>query len=597
MSHVVATAGHVDHGKSTLIRALTGIEPDRWAEEKRRGLTIDLGFAWTTLPSGKEVSFVDVPGHERFLGNMLAGLGPAPVVCFVVAADEGWQAQSSDHRDAVAALGIDRGVIVLSRVDRAADRVDAVTQEVRRELAQTGLRDAPVVAVSATEGTGLGRLREALDRVLDSAPAPVASGRLRLWIDRAFSVKGAGTVVTGTLTESTLRPELALTAIGESSVAVTVRGLQSHNQSAGTLTPTTRAAVNLRGVSADQIGRGHVVVTPNAWPMTREFDIRRVTGPLFTQAPTEPVLHVGTAALPARLRPLDDHHARLRIEREIPLIPGDRLILRYPTGEVVLGGAIVLDVNPHPFTRRGEAARHTEWLRTLPDDGDPIALVAHHGAVAKTRLLQLALVQEDTTPDNRSVIEMAGWWVHEEQLATWVQTLRGAVARTHTQNPMSPGLASGVVTELLGVADPSLVHAVIARCHLVTRNGYLSDPAHSPDLGAAESGVQNLEQRLAAHPFNAPEAQDLESWGLGPRELATAERMGRVVRLADGVVVLPGTPALAMRELAKLDQPFTTSQARQALGTTRRVAIPLLEHLDARGWTTRVDTGHRRINR
>src|SRR6478609_303052 len=165
--HVIATAGHVDSGKSTLVRALTGMEPDRWEEERRRGLTIDLGYAWTALPSGRDVAFVDVPGHERFLGNMLAGIGPAPVVCFVVAADEGWQAQSGDHRDAVVALGIEHGVIVLSRSDRATEQRRAeVLARTRAELAGTGLRDVPAVAVSAIDGTGLDELRTALDDVL-----------------------------------------------------------------------------------------------------------------------------------------------------------------------------------------------------------------------------------------------------------------------------------------------------------------------------------------------------------------------------------------------------------------------------------------------
>ncbi|MGO9354657.1 MAG: GTP-binding protein, partial [Mycobacterium sp.] len=171
-TYVVATAGHVDHGKSTLIRALTGMEPDRWEEERRRGLTIDLGFAWTSLASGRQVAFVDVPGHHRFLGNTLAGLGPAPVVCFVVAADEGWQAQSSDHRDALAALGIRHGLIVITRADRAPENAAGVLEQAREELSETGLRDAPGVIVSAVDGSGLTELGATLDRVLSQLPTP-----------------------------------------------------------------------------------------------------------------------------------------------------------------------------------------------------------------------------------------------------------------------------------------------------------------------------------------------------------------------------------------------------------------------------------------
>ncbi|WP_047691044.1 selenocysteine-specific translation elongation factor [Kocuria sp. ZOR0020] len=598
MSHVVATAGHVDHGKSTLIRAVTGIEPDRWAEEKRRGATIDLGFAWTTLASGREVSFVDVPGHERFLGNMLAGLGPAPVVCFVVAADEGWQAQSSDHRDAVAALGINRGVIVLSRVDRAPERVEQVAREVRQELAATGLHDAPVVAVSAVDGTGLEEFRTVLDAVLASTPEPDPTDRVRLWVDRAFSIKGAGTVATGTLGAGTVSVDQTLSLIGDTSASVTVRGLQSHNSTTPRLLPVTRAAINLRGVSADQISRGEALVTLGAWPTAHEFDLRRTTGPAFTEVPTGVVVHVGSAAFPARLRPFDDHHARLRIDRSIPVIPGDRVVLRYPAGEVVLGGGRILDIDPHPLTRRGDSARHTAWLRSLPDDGDATPLVIRHGAVSTNRLKQLGLLKDSSAePASTEVLELAGWWVHRPQLTSWVEAVRSAVAEAHRKNRMAQGLAVGAATEVLGIADPALVQAVIARTDLAQANGYLAQPTHAPDLGPGEAGLQALEQHLSDHPFEAPEAYDLQGWGLGPKELATAERLGRVLRLGDGVVVLPATPALAMRELAKLPQPFTTSQARQAWGTTRRVAIPLLEHLDARGWTTRLDGSLRQIKR
>ena len=187
-THVVATAGPVDHGKSTLIRALTGMEPDRWEQERVRGLTMDLGFAWTTLSSGREVSFVDVPGHERFIGNAIVGLATAPIVCFVVAADEGWSTQSGEHRDAIAALGIRHGLIVVTKTDRAPDLVAATMARARSEFALTGLRDAPIVAVSVAQGKGLDDLRLTLELVLTATPDADRSARLRLWIDRGFSV-------------------------------------------------------------------------------------------------------------------------------------------------------------------------------------------------------------------------------------------------------------------------------------------------------------------------------------------------------------------------------------------------------------------------
>ncbi|WP_048556746.1 selenocysteine-specific translation elongation factor, partial [Nostocoides japonicum] len=371
--HVVATAGHVDHGKSTLVRALTGMEPDRWEEERRRGLTIDLGFAWTTLPSGRDVAFVDVPGHERFLGNMLAGLGPAPVVLFVVAADEGWRAQSGDHRDAVEALGIDAGVVVLSRADLApVGRVAEVLAQVREELAGTGLRDAPAVVASGTTGAGLDALRSTLDEVLGRQPAPPESARVRLWVDRAFTVTGAGTVVTGTLPAGSIASGDALELLGPGSAGagfpwsrrdidhdnltpaagrtVVVRGLQSEGRALPVARPVSRVALNLRGIPAADVRRGDALVSPGAWRSTSLVDIRRVSGPPLDTVPERLGVHVGTAAVRARVRPLGVDHARLTLARPLPLTPGDRLVLRDPGSGLVAGGQ-VLDVEPPAFRR------------------------------------------------------------------------------------------------------------------------------------------------------------------------------------------------------------------------------------------------------
>ncbi len=225
--HVVATAGHVDHGKSTLVRALTGIEPDRWAEEHRRGLTIDLGYAWTTLPSGDDLAFVDVPGHERFIGNMLAGLGPAPAVLLVVAADEGWRAQTAEHLAAVDALGLTHGLLVVTRSDLS-DPGPALA-EARDRVRGSSLAGSPAVAVSARTGDGLDALRSALERLVAELPAPRPDRRLRLWVDRSFTIRGAGTVVTGTLGEGTIAAgdDLVLHDHTGSVRRVTVRGLQS----------------------------------------------------------------------------------------------------------------------------------------------------------------------------------------------------------------------------------------------------------------------------------------------------------------------------------------------------------------------------------
>lgn len=597
--HVIATAGHVDSGKSTLVRALTGMEPDRWEEERRRGLTIDLGYAWTTLPSGQDVAFVDVPGHERFLGNMLAGIGPAPVVCFVVAADEGWQAQSSDHRDAVAALGIEHGVVVLSRADRASrQQVTDVLARTRTELAGTGLKAAPAVVVSAINGTGLAELRAAFDGVLAHVPPPTTGGRVRLWVDRSFTITGSGTVVTGTLAAGTIVQGDELSLLGRfGSRPVVVRGLQSRDTSYTSVGPVSRVALNLRGVSAADIRRGDALLTSAAWPTTSIVGIQRTTGVAYTDVPEQLTMHFGTASVPARLRPFGADHARLVLERNLPLVLGDRLVLRDPGGRSVLGGARILDADPPVLRRRGDGAKWAQRLAGMDPAGDVLGEVAARGAVRVEILRRLGLlVGKDAEPPS-GVHVIDDWWVHSPMLEAWQHQLRSAVQSMQEQDPLAAGLSMGAARDLLKLPDEKLLPHIVCRAGLAQDGGHFRMPGSQGELGGIEPAVAELERRLTADVFRAPEADELAALGLGTRELAAAERAGRLLRLRDGVVLLPTAPALAMRTLASLDQPFTTSQARQALGTTRRIAVPLLELLDFRGWTQRLDAGHRRVSR
>jgi selenocysteine-specific elongation factor len=607
---VIATAGHVDHGKSTLVGALTGMEPDRWAEEKKRGLTIDLGFAWTTLPSGREIAFVDVPGHEKFLANMLAGLGPAPIACFVIAADKGWQAQSSDHRDAIAALGITRGLVVITRADIDPDAVETTRAQVSTQLRGTPLEDAPIVTVSATTGDGLPELITVLDEVTAAAEPPATSARVRLWIDRAFTIKGAGTVVTGTLTAGTLHTGDTLYLHGEAvDRTATVRGLQSRNSSVAEVAPQARVAVNLRDTPAEDLHRGDALLTPDVWPIVEAFDVRRTMGEALNAGVRELMAHIGTAAVSVHLRAFDADHARITLERRLPLQVGDRIVLRAPGSRNVYAGLLVLDVDPPELSRRGAGARRGRELAERPVEGDILAEVARRGAVERAVLVRfgLAVPGEGALPPEVTVV--GGWLVHEPARAAWVEATKSLVARELKARPMSEGVPIKAIAEALrrtslplpesssGAATRTLLATIIVRAGLETADGMVRPPGHTADLGAAEAGIAEIERRLAADPFSAPEADDLRELGLGARELAVAEKAGRVLRLGDGVIVSPRTPAQAMRVLAGLEQPFTTSRARQALNTTRRTVIPLLEHLDSRGWTRRLDTTLREVVR
>ena len=588
--YVVATAGHVDHGKSTLVRALTEMDPDRWEEEKRRGLTIDLGFAWTTLPSGADVAFVDVPGHEKFLGNMLAGVGPAPVVLFVVAADEGWQAQSTDHRDALRALGVEHGIIALTRSDRAT--VDR-TAEIRTQLAGTPLADAPIIPVSAPTGDGIAALRQALDEVLAAAPVPDEQAPVRLWVDRAFSVKGAGTVVTGTLAAGTLRVGDSLkvaTAGGER--AVEVRGLHSENRAEDSLGPVTRAAVNLRGADAADIHRGDVLLTPGAWRLVDHLDVRRTFGAELDGLPDNLVVHTGTAGVEAHLRPLSADFARISLAHPLPLRLLDRFVVRSPGGRHVVAGVEAVDLRPPELNRRGAARHRAEELSAQDSFRDPASYLRRVGFA---RLDDLDRDGFATTAPPQGIIAFRDWWIAASQVTRWKQALTHALQAHTAAHPLAPGMPRKAAMDALGLQEEGLLGLAIAAAKAESSEGVLRLPGQQAGLGAAERGVAAIEERLKVEPFAAPEADDLTELGLGPKELAAAERAGRLLRLKQGIVLLPSAPEEARRRLAGLEQPFTLSAARKVLGTTRRVAIPLLEYLDAQRITRRGDGGQRTL--
>jgi selenocysteine-specific elongation factor len=580
--HVLATAGHVDHGKSTLVRALTGMEPDRWAEERRRGMTIDLGFAWTTLPSGDTVAFVDVPGHERFVPNMLAGVGPVPAAMIVVGADEGWMPQSAEHLAALHALDVRHGLLVVTRADLA-DPAPA-TAGALREIAATSLGEVEAVSVSPVTGAGLDDLRSALGRLVDRLPAPDVDAPVRFWIDRSFTITGAGTVVTGTLGAGRLRPGDELELIG-SARPVRIRGLQSLGAPADEVTAPARVAVNLRGIGKDTVKRGGALLTPGRFRVTDLIDVR-VHGDPVADLPATLTLHAGSAAVPVRLRPLGADTARLRLHVPLPLRIGDRVLLRDPGRHHVAGGVTVLDVVPPGLTRRGAAAARAAELSGM--DGVPDLV----GELRRRRLVRRDdLARMGVTADADAV---AGQWLADpEHWARLRDRLTEEVARHAREHPLEPGAPVEALRHRLGLPDRTLVEALVGP-PLVRRGGRVSAGAPSvpTELVAA---VDRAFDAMADRPFAAPEAYRLAELGLGHRQLGAAVRAGLVVQLAENVILRAGAPERAVQTLAGLPQPFTLSEARRALDTSRRVIVPLLEHLDSTGVTRRLPDDRRTV--
>ena len=637
---VIATAGHVDHGKSALVRALTGMEPDRWAEEKRRGLTIDLGFAWMTLPGGERLAFVDVPGHERFVPNMLAGVGPVPAVLVVVAADGGWMPQSAEHLAVIDAVGIRHGLLAVTRADLA-DPGPAMRQALGY-LARSGLGQPEAVAVSAVTGDGLPELRAALARLVASLPVPDAGAPVRLWVDRSFSIRGSGTVVTGTLPAGTIATgqELLLTP---SMRPARIRGLEMLNERVASVTGVARVALNLRGIPADVPARGMALVEAGRWTMTKLIDVRlspvSCPPPGTARLPEETTLHIGSARTLARVRPLGVPVpagtcgtsspsgpaepagvaiARLTLRDALPLHVGDRVLLRDPgrlDGRIL--GATVLDVAPPAVARRGAAAAAGHELAVWPDHPSAADLLRRHGLLRSGALAAMGV----TGGANPETPVSGDWLADPARWADLRRRLAEAVAAHARSDPLAIGMSPEAARAALGLPDRTLLEALVrppldlpadlgGPAQVRLTGGYLRlVPQESPEpqepRKLAEpasslpprvvSGIRAVLTDLARAPFLAPEAGRLEDLGLDQRALAAAARAGLLLRVSEQIVLAPGAEAEAARVLARLPQPFTTAEARQALGTTRRVAIPLLEYLDRARITQRLPDDRRRM--
>ena len=589
--HVIATAGHVDHGKSTLVKALTGSDPDRLAEEHDRGLSIELGYCWTSLPGAGEVAFVDVPGHERFVGTMLAGIGPVPAVLLVVAADDPWMPQAAEHLAALDALDVQHGVVAVTRSDLADPR--PMVARAQQELSRTSLSGSTVVPVSAVSGRGLDELRDQLVRLTTALPSPAPTADVRLWVDRCFHVRGAGTVVTGTLPAGTVTE-------GDELVAGTrgyrVRSVQSLGRPVRTVSGVARVALNLAGDARSELDRHSVLVTPGAWRDTVVVDVRLTTGTGTPDAPPRrPLLHIGAAAVPAYLRPLGEGLARLTLDRPVPLRIGDRALVRDP-GSRRLWGVTVLDPAPPPLTRRGAAATRAADLAGVTGEPDGAAEVERRGVVRLDTLRRLgatvgAGLGASATPD--------GWLVGAAEADRLRRAMTDLVAAYDDMAGLDPGIPLTTLAERLEVPSAEIVrHLVAPPMRLVQGRVTMREEPVGPALPAPLGrAVDQVSADLTEQPYAAPTANRLREVGLDPKGVAAAVRAGRLLHLGEGIVLLPGADDRAVELLATLDQPFTTSDARTRLGTTRRVVLPLLSHLDRRGRTRRLPDDRRTVVR
>jgi selenocysteine-specific elongation factor len=587
---IIGTAGHVDHGKSTLVLRLTGRDPDRLAEEKARGLTIDLGFAWAEL-AGDTVGFVDVPGHERFIKNMLAGVGGIDVALFVIAADEGWMPQTEEHHAVLDLLGIRQGVIALTRVDIAdPDLVELVQLDVADRIAGTAMDGWPMVPVSGLTGEGIAELTAALAAALDDAGKPRDSGRPRLWVDRSFVIAGAGTVVTGTLVGGTVRQGDEL-ELWPQAAPVRVRSVQSHERNVTEIGPGSRTALNLAGIDRVDVQRGAMLAKPGHFRRTKAViaDLRAVRG-LGSEVTDRGAYHahIGSGTFPVRLRLLssktlaDPGAALLRFSEAIPLVQGDRLILRETGRKAVVAGGTVLD--PHPASLRMADLR--AGVGALRDSAGEDADTRAGALVAARGTASLAELAMDTGGGTvRDALVAGGVAMSRDAVAGSSDRIAAAVAAFHEANPLRPGMPKAAISSQAGLPAP-LVDAVVATVpDLVDEGSTVRTASFGGGWGERqEAALQVGATALRDAGLAAPRARDL---GMDDETLHAAVRSDRLVRVADDLVYLPEQIDEIRRRLGDLPDGFTVAEFRDALGMTRRQAVPLLEWLDRTSVTSR----------
>ena len=610
---VIGTAGHVDHGKSTLVKALTGIDPDRLKEEKEREMTIDLGFAWLTLPSGNTVSIVDVPGHEAFIKNMLAGVGGIDAAMLVIAADEGIMPQTREHLAILDLLQVKGGLVALTKSDLVdAEWIEMVTMDIRQALAETVLANTKIIPVSSKTRQGLDDLLRELDRLLQVVSPKNDFGKPRLPIDRVFSIAGFGTVVTGTLMDGSfaIGQEVEIVPSGKRG---RIRGLQSHKEKLERATPGNRVAINLSGLSVDELLRGEVVALPGTIAATTLLDARLE----YLAAAPKPLAHnaevdffVGAAEVPARVRLLDHEQLKpgetgwvqLHLAHPVALAKNDRFIIRFPSPSITVGGGVIVDPRATTRHRRFKPDVVTR-LETLAR-GTPDEIVMQFLAARGTTPISIKEIASGTgmnvetiapvlgsdsvvTLGTGNYIGAAGWQALTDKIG-------GTLNDYHRQYPLRAGLPREELKSRLGFTPrvfDQVVERAVAENVLVAAEDVLRRPdfavTFSPDL---QRKIAALFAQFERAPYAPPSAQEAET-AIGGEALNALVARGELVRLNEATVLSPKAFE-AMRDWViatiRAQGQVTAGQVRDQFDTSRKYAIALMEYLDEKRVTKRV---------
>ena len=604
MSFVVGTAGHIDHGKSTLITALTGIDPDRLAEEKRRGMTIDLGFAHMRLPSGREIGIVDVPGHARFMRNMLAGAHGLDAVLLVVAADEGVMPQTREHLDIIDLLEVKRGLVVLTKADLVDEEwLGLVTTEVAQAVKGTALETADVVRVSAVSRQGLDELVSRLDALLSAAPSRSDAGRPRLPVDRAFSMSGFGTVATGTLVDGVLRVGDEVEVVPGGRLA-RIRGLQQHNRAVDSAVPGSRVAANLGGVEKSDIARGDVLAHPNTVPAVRRVDaavrvLPSAPGPVRHGA--ELLLHTGTAEVTCRvimlgadeIAPGGQGWVQLYLDRPVAAMPRDRFVLRLPSPPATVAGGSFVDVNPRKHPRHDSAVRDSLARRA---SGNVLQeeLRKYPRGVGVAALLK-ASTAERAELERLSAKRVGEWIYSNEAWTALAARATGELDAYHAAHPLRPGMPREELRSRLAVPPAAfgpLVAGLVGEGRAVESEGALAAPGHEVAIETGRGPASALLDLLREQRFAPTSLGELKQRTSATEEMVRAlAQRGDIVRLGEDVAFSRDAydAAVALvREIVAATGSVTVAQLRDRMGASRRPVLALLEHLDSQRITRRL---------
>jgi len=627
---VVGTAGHVDHGKSTLVEAITGTHPDRLKEERDREMTIDLGFAWLQLPSGVDIGIVDVPGHRDFIENMLAGVGGIDAALFVVAADEGVMPQTREHLAILNLLQIQGGVVALTKIDliddgdgARSDWLDLVEEDLRQVFSGTVLDSVPIVQVSARTGEGIPELLAALDACLDGRPARPDLGRPRLPVDRVFTIAGFGTVVTGTLTDGHLR-------VGDEVHILPgpqhgrVRGLQTHKREQDIAVPGSRTAVNISGVAKDQVIRGEVIAHPGDYEPTRRLDVKFRLLPDASQPlrhNTEVKLFIGAAQVVARVRllgvevlnPGEDGWLQLELSHPVVAIRGDRYILRRPSPGETMGGGIVADPRPKGRHKRfadGLVERLEAFTQGTPADvlmqallslgAAPVRQVVDRSSLereAATDALdelvqsdQIVILEDtdsDLSPSSGILITSQGTW---DKLVTGVNA---EVEGYHEDHPLRLGMPREELKsrqDLNARLFNATIHNLVVEGELTESGPLVLHPEHEIQFTQQqEKAVQQLLDNFAAASYSPPSVKDAQA-EVGEEVFFALCDLGKLVQVSPEVAFRREDYEQMVAEITgmlEMQGTLSAAQVRDHFKTSRRYVLALLEYLDSVGVTVR----------